>query len=718
MKGARLLWLYLAAALVFTGGAGAEDFDADPWGSRDLADLYGDAQFVSIATGSRKPIYKAPAVATVITAEEIKAMGARDLNEVLETVPGLHVSLSPLSRLDSVYSIRGIHTGFNPHVLLLRNGVPFPYVFSGGRPNLFRLPVASIARIEVIRGPGSAVYGADAFAGVINVITKESDDIRGTEAGGRVGSFDTHDLWLLHGGSWGPWDIAFSLEWQESAGDRSRRIDADFQSFLDGTMGTTASRAPGPLSTRYEVLDSHLEIRRGDLRLRNWYWRLSDAGQGTGGAQALDPEGRENVEQYLVDLAYATTLRPSWDLNAVASYLYRDTRSRFVLLPPGTRAPIGPDGNIDFDSPAEVLFPDGLLGNPGAREHQTGMDLVFLYTGHRNNRLRLGAGIRYFTFRPSESKNFGPGVIDGSVSPIDGALTDLSGTPFIFSPDRSRTLYYLLVQDEWQILPDWELTAGIRYDHYSDFGETINPRLALVWATRYNLTTKLLYGRAFRAPSFSELFAVNNPVVLGNPDLKPETIDTLELAFDYRPTFNLQTVVSFFVYEADNLIEFVGGATRTAQNARDQQGYGFEVEADWKVRADLRLLGNYSFQRSRDKATKERIPEAPGQQAYLRAEWQFHPGFFLTPQVLWVGDRRRSPVDPRAQIDDYTMVHLTLRATNLAANWEFALSGRNIFNVDAREPSSGPEAPVLPISIPGDYPLEGRSLLGEVRYSF
>ena len=94
---------------------------------------------ISIATGNSTPLDKAPATASVIYAAEIEAMGARNLNEVLEAVPGLHVSLSTLSRLDSVYSIRGIHTGFNPQVLLLMNGVPVQSSLQGGRPSLFRL---------------------------------------------------------------------------------------------------------------------------------------------------------------------------------------------------------------------------------------------------------------------------------------------------------------------------------------------------------------------------------------------------------------------------------------------------------------------------------------------------------------------------------------------------------------------------------------------------
>ena len=95
---------------------------------------------------------------------------------------------------------------------------------------------------------------------------------------------------------------------------------------------------------------------------------------------------------------------------------------------------------------------------------------------------------------------------------------------------KSHLRLHLSLQDEWQLAPDWELTAGVRYDHYSDFGATLNPRAALVWQTSPRLTSKILYGRAFRAPAFDTLYAQNNPVGLGNDSLDPETIDTIELA--------------------------------------------------------------------------------------------------------------------------------------------------------------------------------------------
>ena len=715
-NGLMCLGLTVLLSLPWSGSAQAlEGVDPESPMLQEMRDFYGDEAFITIATGSRKPIYKAPAVATVITAAEIKAMGARNLDEVLETVAGLHVVPSTQGRLDSIYSIRGIHTSFNPQVLVLMNGIPFPH-FSGGRPFHFRLPVNAIARVEVIRGPGSAVYGADAFGGVINIITKDASDIQGTEIGGRAGSFDTQDLWLQHGKRYGEWDFAYSLEWQKSAGDRDRRIAADQQTIIDNRFNTNASLAPGALSTRYDVLDTHLNLSRDNWQLRYWLWRQQDAGLGAGSALALDPVGEESLTQHLVDLTYSTAdLVADWDFRLNAHYLHRDSESRFVAFPPGAILPIGSDGNLSFSETANsVLFTEGMIGKPVGEEDGGGIDFAAVYTGMTDHRWRIGAGVKSFRFKlEKEEKNFGPGVIDGTRPVVDGTLTNITNTEFVFLRDASRTVWYLSLQDEWQFVPNWELTAGVRYDHYSDFGDTVNPRLALVWATRHDLTAKILYGRAFRAPSFSEQFSINNPVGLGNPDLDPETIDTLELSFDYRPTFDLQTNLSVFAYRARDLIEFVadpGGTTRTAQNARDQDGYGFELEMDWRALDTLRLQGYYAWQRSKDVETKQRIADAPGQMVYLAAKWEFLPEWEICPQYRWIGSRKRAISDPRGVIDNYSLVDVIIRKNRIFGLFDTAFAVRNIFDEDAREPSSS--------VIAGDYPLEGRQAWAEISYRF
>ena len=98
------------------------------------------------------------------------------------------------------------------------------------------------------------------------------------------------------------------------------------------------------------------------------------------------------------------------------------------------------------------------------------------------------------------------------------------------APPFDRRVYYGLVQDEWQVARDWTLTAGLRVDSFSDFGTTVNPRASLVWDVSASLTAKLLYSRAFRAPSFLELVTRKGVVARDNPDLDPESINTVGLA--------------------------------------------------------------------------------------------------------------------------------------------------------------------------------------------
>ena len=111
----------IALATVFIIGAGQLHAETLAMGEEDLMLLYEDEETISIATGTQKPIHLAPSVASVITAKDIEKAGITTLDEALEMVAGLHVGMS-FNRLNSIYSIRGIHTQNNPQVLLMMNG--------------------------------------------------------------------------------------------------------------------------------------------------------------------------------------------------------------------------------------------------------------------------------------------------------------------------------------------------------------------------------------------------------------------------------------------------------------------------------------------------------------------------------------------------------------------------------------------------------------------
>jgi len=655
--------------------------------------LYDDVDFLYIATGRKQTVSQAPAVASIISAKTIRQIGARDIDEVLETVPGLHVSYSARG-YNPIYQIRGISSNANPQVLMLINGIPITNIFGGDRSQAWGgMPVENISRIEVIRGPGSAVYGADAFAGTINIITKNATEIAGLEIGASAGSFDEYRGWLQYGGSVAGWNTAFSLQVLDTHGQHEK-IDADFQTVLDSNplLGTNASLAPGSVQLGRQSIDTRIDLSNDTWQIRLGYQqRKINAGAGL--FEALDTAGEANSDRYNADLTYLNTdFSEHWDFKAQYSFFNTVTRTNATLLPPGTNTGAG-------------VFPNGVIGQPDVYERHNRIDLSSFYTGLKNHDIRVGTGFHHQDqYKIEEKKNYTPFGV--TLIPLPSVI-DVSNS-FPFNQEKTRKIYYGFIQDAWDFAPDWTLTAGLRYDHYSDFGGTLNPRLALVWQTSYRLTSKLLYGRSFRAPSFAEQFNINNPVAIGNPDLDPEVIDTYEVAFDYAATHDLKVGFNVFYYQMSDIIRF---DPTTANNTGKQTGHGLEMEVNWKATDKLTVYGNYAYQSSKDKGTNSDAADSPQQQLYLRANYKLTPTWCITSQLNHVMDRQRASGDNRSDIDDYSLVDLTIRAKEFSPGYEFAISARNLFNDDVREPSLAPGA------IANDLPLAGRGFFIELRKS-
>jgi iron complex outermembrane receptor protein len=657
---------------------------------------------VTIATGTPKPLAAAPAVTSVITAAELEAMGAQDIDDALEAIPGLHVSHGSFIYA-SRYFIRGITSTYNPHTLLLVNGVAIPSLSLGDRgehlPARTGLPVHMIERIEIIRGPGSAVYGADAFAGVINVITKGPLENDGGEIGVARGSFDSTRAFLRQSKTLGPARGILALTYDESDGD-DPIITADAQSLLDAQLGTSASLAPGPVNLGYRLFDARGDLVWDDVRLRMSY-RRSRIETAQGLNDALDPGSHFNAQLGTMDLTWQAPLRsPSWDLETQLSYFYNDfeTPPHLRQLPPGTCLP--------------QCFPEGLISDPLLKEESARAGVTALYTGRENHRLRLGTGFYWGDiFETGVITNF---RFQQGAPTLLPQLEEFADTPDIFLPENQRTSAYGFIQDEWAFAPQWELTAGLRYDHYSDFGDTANPRLALVWQTSPTLTSKLLYGEAFRAPSFAELYTRQNPVALGNPHLEPEKLKSLELALNWQPTQSLHWDLNLYEFRIKDFIDFVqdAGGTFTARNTGRLEGRGVETEVRYQPSDTLHLLANYSHQQTRDRNTGQPLGLAPSEEASLRANWGFAPNWRLSPQVTWIGERKRAAGDARPSLDGYMTFDFSLRR-HWRQDLDLALTVHNLFDADVREPSRGPEAGQTQANIPDDLPQPGRSVVVE-----
>lgn len=649
---------------------------------------------VAIASGTARPTSQSAAVMSVITAEQIAAMGATDLPQVLETVPGMHMTVQPVTG-DYNFTMRGIRNDSNSEVLLLMNGTRFSLPYQGTHVVGMIIPVEDIQRVEVIRGPGSAMYGADAFAGVINIVTKKAGDIDGVNVGGRGGNHNTHSEWAQYGGYWQGWNIASSLQYASNGPDRDSIIKAD------ALTGTPFSLAPGAMQNQTERWNGHLNLQRKHWDLGFWAYSDSNGGLRAGTAGALDDRGHVTTNNYLADVRFSTEDDiKNLELQAHASLLYADVYADIYAAPRGSELPIDKDGNITDPSLAQrnVVFQDGARFIPTFKNTVPTMELTGIYKGLRDHIFRLTSSYRYEEMNVKEWRNFGAGILDTPDSlPV---LTNLTGSDYAFITDHHRDIVSIAGQDEWAIAKDWNFTLGLRYDHYSDFGSTWNPRAALVWNASEQLSVKLLYGQAYRAPSFLEQYQRNSALFNGSPNLKPETISTTELAFDYRPSKTLRTALNLYHYEIKDLIggNFGAAGTKlTETNLPGQDGYGSEFEWDWKFLPDWNLRGNYAWQFARNELNDYRVATVPEHHVYNALAWSFLPKWQLQGQVNWVGHRVSDPGDTRP-LPDYETVDITLNSRRLMGHLDLTASVRNLFDAHGTEAATRHYAYNLPIA--------------------
>jgi iron complex outermembrane receptor protein len=669
---------------------------------------------VTAASGFEQKATQAPAAVTVITYKEWQAMGARSLSDVLKSVPGVHVSKPQGDFMHKKFIIRGLSGTSSTQIKLLIDGEPFEWMQSNSLPVGFQMPLTSFERIEVIKGPGSVVYGADAYAGVINLVSFKRGKIP-SGFGGRAGSFNTYDLFGRHSFSIGESDMQWSFDYTKSDDDSNRIVNADLQSTFDGLFGTTASKAPGPIDEHYEILTFLAQWQWKKLNIDYFTWHNFDMGIGAGPAQVLVPNGQGS--------SYADQLKATYDfsdivpgeLKATFSYKNQRTKLHMNVFPAGAILPIGEDGNLNFVDPSIfTLFDKGFIGTPSPGGDSKTFRLSHLVNLSESYLLRWELGYEKQRFRPRESKNFGPGVLDGSQSIVDEKLKDVTGTEYLYIPNVDRDFYYLSVQNELRVNDDLLLTLGLRYDEYSDFGSTTNPRLGLNWSYTDKISFKVFAGSAFRAPSFFQLYASNNPVNIGNSSLKPETINTIETGFNakYIINKNLIASINFYNYHAKDLIDFLFDDKlkgNVAQNIGEQEGKGGEIWLKWKPINDIVIDFNYSHITAKDGSHRD-IIDIPKDMVYFKLNWNVSDDWAWNLDAKSVSNRKRAPTDSRKNIADYIFVSTKLSRKNITSGLNMALIINNVLNEDFREPSNG--------NIPDDYPLMGRSVMLEVGYDF
>lgn len=657
---------------------------------------------VTAASGFEQPLDKAPASVTVVTRDEWRSMGATALVDVLATVPGMHIGLNRTGITQNIPMIRGVSGSRGQQVLLLIDGKPYRHLQNNGRFINQRIALDSYERIEIVRGPSSAIYGADAIGGVINLVTGNYGH---NSLSANTGSFDSHELAWRHRIDNKALSAQWALQYQTSSSDPNAVVDHDLQSSFDQSFGTNASQAPGHFDVGYKLMDANARVEAYKFWAAMHYSEMSDMGLGAGVAQALDPNGKVEYRNERYTAGYTLVDTQRHQLKADISYNYQNVSTYLHVFPENTQLPIGNDGNIDFVNPAGIVtFTDGYIGTPTSKSASTSASMEHIINlTHHTLRWELGYEKQRFTTR--EKKNFGPGIINGTEGTVDGLLTDVSGTPFIYMPNVSRELGFFSIQDQWEIAEDWTAVAGVRFDNYSDFGSTTNPRINISWQATPKLRLQSFAGSAFRPPAFVELYSQNNPAAVGNANLKPEKSQTYELGLSahIEASDNLIFDSTFYHFEINEIIEFItepDSGVQVAENFGEQTGRGMEIEATWRLQSQLDLKAHVAYNRVED-VNNNTVVGVPEKMAFIQAHWKAKQHWHTYLSSKWIGERSRAVGDTRNAIDDY--VWTNARIAYQRKDIEIALHVNNLLDVDAREPSNG--------AIPNDYPLQGRKFM-------
>ncbi len=637
---------------------------------------------VSTANRSLEFLEKTGSSVTVITEGQIRRMGARNLIDILAAVPGLGLTRNFVGQHE--IEVRGVKTLFSEKVLVLLDGHSLNNQLQNGgfEWGWGKLAADNVKRVEVVRGPGSALYGANAFLAVINVITRDAADIDGTRVTFGGGSFSTLQTNVQFGQKIGKTNLAFNYSVLDSNGDR-------------GSMGADVVGAAGQTRDDTFINDLDLKADHGNLSFRSRYARRA-SGPFVGAANALNDESVQRYKDWFAEVKYRHAVNEKL---RIEPRLFHDS-SRYKN-----------SWELFTEGAFGGAFPDGLLLQSHQRLTKSGAEVVGYYDARANNKVVFGA--------TAEQQRSG-GIFDGrnfdaaTFAPLAGGFQNVTGIPAqVFADPHNATALAVFAEDIWDVRKDFRLILGGRFDRYSNIGSSFNPRASATWEIKEGYNLRFLYGTAFRAPTFAELYNKNNPVLLGNPALQPEEIDTLELGVSGQVSKRLSGKLTGFNSKIKNLI--AAGVPQV--NAGGAKVTGIEGELNYAFGSRITASLNQTYQNAQDRTANRRMADTPQHRTNLAVTAALPKDWTLFTHYQFKGITTRTATDARPNVPSYGLLNLALSSGDKflgRKGMQFTLGIQNLLDKSYSDPSPQSGFGVFN----SDYPRSGRALHAQISYKF
>ncbi len=627
---------------------------------------------MQVTTASRyaQSALEAPAAVSVVTAEDIRLFGYRSLADVLASMRGLYVSYD---RSYHYLGIRGFATAgdYNTRVLLLVNGVRFnDNIYDQASIGTdFPIDLDLIERVEFVSGPGSAVYGANAFFGVVNVITRDGRQLPGPQVAVEAGSHGSARARL----SVGTVD-AYGGDWLVAATRAATRGEDLYFPGYDApdSNGGVAQRLDFDRSTQLFA-----RMRREGLAVTLAHGERHKGVPTAAFSQVFNDQRSQFTDQSTrLAAEYTAQLTPS------LAFTGRAHAGRYQYV-----------GNYVYDYPPLTVNRDVGTGQ------WWGSELQWVSTALARHKLVWGLDYRRDTR-------------------ITQTNVDLDPTVEYLHARRKGDVAGIYVQDEFALRPDLTLHTGLRWGKQTGSAGTLNPRLGLVYWWNPSTAVKLLHGTAYRPPNAYERdYRVDLPGgVVDSPSVRSERVRTSELALEHAPTGATRYLLTAFRSEVKDLISLAaaGDTDRfTFDNTRSVRVHGVEAEMEQRWRAGQRLRIAYGWQKGHDSSLDGTLSNSP--RHLLKVQWSDTVN--ISPAHWWgrgryaleaIGVGARSTL-MGGRLPGHVLTHLNY--STRISQVDVSLGVYNLFNQRYFDPAS--------LEIRDDaLPQDGRTFRVKLTYGF
>lgn len=593
---------------------------------------------------------EAPSRVTVIDSDAIREYGYRTLKDILNSVPGLY---STYDRNYSYLGARGFGLAgdYNTRVLVLLDGQRVnENIYDGSGTDYDNIVnVDIIKRVEFSSGPGSAIYGANAFFGVVNIITKSADEIDGVQASVDYGSENSRRARVTTGKIFDN-DIEAMIS---ASAYKSDGADLYFPEFDD----------PATNNGIAEGLDYH-EAQNLFVKLKYQNWGIEAAyNKRTKGIPTASYEQEFNLSpSETIDTVGVASLTYDAIINNNAQFNGRLSFGQYEYT-----------GDFIYDYPPLTVNRDESEGEWWAAELQ--------YQTTYFDKQRIILGFEYRGNTKQDQSNF-------DVDPFESYLDDT----------RDSDTYGLYIQDEIRVTDKFIVNAGIRYDdsdHSDEDNVTtdrkksiVNPRVALIYSLQSETTAKLIYGTAYRNANAYELYYGVVDGYLPSMDLKPEEVESYEFDIEHYFYNNFKLNASIYSNTTTNLIGLNSDISGDIfyDNVDKVTAEGVDIEAEYVADTGLRLRTSYSFVDAEVDGTGESLTNtsenmvkfnlsSPVFKRKARAGFEFQ---YLSSRITPQGEK----------IGGYGITNLTLSSKKVYDGLTLSASIYNIFAKRYADPAS------------------------------